>query len=149
MSVSPTSGERVGRRRRRGAAMMEATLLLPLFLIFWFGIVDWGLAFFVHETVVQRINAAARWAVVNDYDAAKIKNVLLHGDPNSTLGGSAWFSLQDPTVNVQLLGNVVTNDRRIVVTISNYQWMHFTPFFGARYFGRPVTVSVPVEDLTT
>ena len=149
MRLSPSPQDRVGRGRRRGATTMEATLLLPLFLIFWFGIIDWGLALFVHETVVQRLNAAGRWAIVNSYDTSKITKVLLHGDPNSALGGSAWFSLQDPTVNVQLLGNVATNDRRVVITISNYQWMHFTPFFGVRYFGRPLTVSVPVEDLTT
>lgn len=135
--------------RRRGAAMMEAALILPLFLIFWFGIVDWGIAFFMQETIVHRANAAVRWAIVNDYDAAKIRNVLLHDDPNSSLGGTAWFSLHEPTIAVQLVGSAAANDRRIVLTVSDYQWMHFTPFFAARYFGRPLTVSMPVEDLAS
>jgi Flp pilus assembly protein TadG len=137
------------RARRRGAAILETAFILPLFLMFWFGIVDWGIAFFMQETMVHRANAALRWAVVNDYDVAKIKNVLLHDDPNSTLGNTAWFSLHEPTVSVQLAGAAATNDRRIVLTVSNYQWMHFTPFFAGRYFGRPLTVSMPVEDLAS
>jgi TadE-like protein len=134
------------RDARRGAVTVEATLLLPLFLIFWFGIVDWGIAFWIHETVVFRANAAVRWAVVNTYDAAKIKSKFLYDDPNAT-GTSTWFSMTDPNVTVQLLGLESTNDKRVVMTVKNYQWMHFTPFFSGRYFGRDVVVTLPVEDL--
>ncbi len=141
---------RSSQNRRRGNAMIEAALILPLFLIFWFGIVDWGLAFWVHETVVHKANKAARWGVVNTFDVQKIKNVFLYDNPDGTGSGSVWFSLRNPNVDVSLADPAPpgeTRYQRIVVTVSDYQWMHFTPFFAARYFGRPIRVSLPAEDL--
>jgi Flp pilus assembly protein TadG len=149
MSPFQTKSEPRGRNRRRGAVAIEASLILPLFLIFWFGIIDLGIAFFMREAIVRQVHAAARYAVVNDYDVTKIAQVLLHNDPNSTLGGTAWFSLQAPTISIQLVGSATTNDKRVVISVSNYKWLHFTPFFANRYLGPPITVSMPVEDLTT
>lgn len=149
MSSFQTKSEPRGRNRRRGATTLEASLILPLFLIFWFGIIDLGIAFFMRETVVQQLHAAARYAALNDYDATKIANVLLHNDPDSTVGGTTWFSLQAPTISIALAGNATANDRRAVITVSDYEWFHFTPFFAGSYLGRPITVSVPLEDVTT
>ena len=149
MSPFQTQSEPRRRNRRRGAVGIEASLILPLFLLFWFGIIDLGIALFMRETIVQQVHMAARYAVLNDYDATKIAQVLLHNDPNSALGGTAWFSLRTPTVNIQLAGTAAANDRRAVITVSNYEWLHFTPFFAGRYLGRPITVVVPVEDLAT
>jgi hypothetical protein len=143
------SGNRSKRLGRRGAVQVEAALLLPLFLMLWFGIADWGLAFYVHQTIVHKANNAARWAVVHDFDTAKIAKVLLSDDPNAPDRESVWFSISKPDVDVQLLGTEVNNDRRVQITVSNYQWFHFTPFLSGRYFGRPVTVSKPVESLQT
>ena len=147
MSRFQSENEPCGRNRRRGAVTIEASLILPLFLIFWFGIIDLGIAFFIRGTVEQQVRAAARYAVVNDYDVTKIANVLLHDDPNSTSGGTAWFSLQPPTITIQLGGTAASNDRRVLISISDYQWFHFTPFLSGSYLGRPITVIVPVEDL--
>jgi hypothetical protein len=147
MSPVQTKREPRGRNRQRGAVILEATLILPLFLIFWFGIIDLGIAFFMRETVMHQVRAAARYAVVNNWDETKIKQVLRHNDPNSTRGDTPWFSLQAPTISVQLEGSPVNNDQRAVISISNYEWFHFTPFFAGRYVGRPITVTVPVEDL--
>ncbi len=144
-----TKSESRGRNRRRGAVTIEASLILPLFLIFWFGIIDLGISFFIREAIVRQVHAAARYAIVNDYDATKIAQVLLHNNPNSASGGTAWFSLRAPTITVQLLGTAANNDRRVLISVSEYEWLHFTPFFAGRYLGRPITVSMPVEDLAT
>jgi hypothetical protein len=133
-------------RRRRGAAVVEAALLLPLFLTFWFGIADWGIAFWVHETIVQRANAAVRWGVVNSYDEAKIRNVFLYGDPAASGNGSAWFSLQPPKVVISPPNLSDLRTARITMTVSDYQWQHFTPFFSGTYLGKPITVSLSLED---
>jgi hypothetical protein len=147
MSPVQTKSEPRGRNRRRGAVTIEASLILPLFLIFWFGIIDLGIAFFMRETVVHQVRAAARYAVVNTWDEAKIKQVLRHNDPNSTRGVIPWFSLREPLIIPRLEGTAVDNDRRVVISISNYEWFHFTPFFAGRYLGRPIIISMPVEDL--
>ncbi len=108
-----------------------------------------GIAFFTREAIVRQVHSAARYAVVSDYDATKIAQVLLHNNPNSTLGGTAWFSLRAPTISIQLAGSATSNDRRVVISVSNYEWFHFTPFFAGTYLGRPITVSAPVEDMAS
>ena len=155
MSPVQTKREPRGRNRQRGAVILEATLILPLFLIFWFGIIDLGIAFFMRETVMHQVRTAARYAVVNDCrndcanveDTEKIKQVLRHNDPNSTRGDTPWFSLRAPDIEVYPAGSAVNNDLRVVIRISNYEWFHFTPFFAGSYRGRPIKVTVPVEDL--
>ena len=149
MSRFQTKSEPRRRNPRRGAVTIEASLILPLFLIFWFGIIDLGISFFVRGAVMEQVRSAARYAIVNDYDVTKIANVLLHNNPNSALGGRPWFSLRAPTIDIQLLGTAAANDRRVVVSISDNQWLHFTPFFAGTYLARPITVVVPTEDLTT
>ncbi|MGE5489182.1 MAG: TadE/TadG family type IV pilus assembly protein [bacterium] len=130
--------------------MLEMTVLLPLFLVIWFGIIDWGIAFWVHETVVFNTNQAVRWAVVNDYDPAKIRAAVLYGDPNSTKTDRPWWDLSG-NVNVEV-SNPDAGDpvnQRITITVSNYQWFHFTPFFAGTYAAQPITVSLPAEDMRT
>ena len=118
-------------------------------LLFWFGLVDWGIAYFVHETVVERANEAVRWAVVNDYSAAKVKAFLLYGDPDSASLATPWWDWGgNVQVDVQDY-DVGTVNERITVTVSNYQWFHFTPFVAGSYIARPIKVSLPIEDKHT
>ena len=135
-------------RLRKGAVTIEATLLLPLFLIFWFGIVDWGITYYAHQSIVHNANVAARWAVVNAYNEAAIQNMVIYGSPTAPAGAtSGMFGLKAGNVKVELLGSEITYDHRIVITVSGYTWTHFTPFFAGSYTGRPVVVSLPAEDL--
>ncbi len=166
--MNHTAVKKRKRPLRRGAAQLETALVLPLFLIFWFGIADWGIALWVHESVVYRANAAVRWQVVNSmctswnapapndntcvaWDDSRIKKMFLYGNPNATTTATPWFSLTAPAINVNVTGqnwkNNGRDDMMVTMTVSNYQWMHFTPFFATRYLGRPVTVSMPAEDL--
>ncbi len=158
---------RVRRKKQRGAAMMETVLLLPLFLIFWFGIVDWGMTYYAHQTIVHNANLAARWAIVNGWDPDTIKNVVAYG--KTTGSGPGMFGI-DPATNVKVdlcwfegsppveacydssagkTGAEYDPSRRIQITVAGYTWRHFTPFFAGPYVGRTVVVSLPTEDLAT
>lgn len=143
------TGRKLNSRGRRGAAMLETAILLPLFLIFWFGVIDWGITFFVQQHIAHRASAAARWAVVNDFDEAKVRNVFLYGNPNASGTGSVWFSLHAPKVEVAKFGTGAAHDERVRITVSEYQWFHFTPFFSGTFFGRPLTFSIPCESMKT
>lgn len=159
--------DQVRQAERRGAAIVEATLLLPLFLIFWFGIVDWGITFWVHQSIVHQANTAARWAIVNAWDETAIKNLVAYGQTTGT--GPGMFGI-DPATNVKVelcwltgsppaqtcwdsssgaMGGDYDPTRRIQITVSGYTWTHFTPFFAGSYTGRPIVVSLPTEDLAT
>jgi Flp pilus assembly protein TadG len=154
---------------RRGAVTVEATLLLPLFLIFWFGIVDWGITYWVHERIVHNANMAARWAVVHTWNPDAIRNMVVYGGTTGSGTGAFGLSAQgnaDGTgANVEVMLRCMTTlnpalqsgttclaedwstSRWIEIVVHDYTWTHFTPYFVGTYTGRPVTVSLPAEGL--
>lgn len=155
---------------RRGAALIEATLILPLFLIFWFGIVDWGITYWMHETLVHNVNTAARRGIVTTWDPVAIRNMVVYG--NAPGSGTPVFNLSNQG-NDNGTGTNVDVTLRCLTTLSpalqqgdtclaaawanspiwieivvhDYSWRHFTPFFAGSYIGRRVTVSLPAESL--
>ena len=63
-------------RRRRGSdgqSLVEFALVLPLFLLLFFAIVDMGRAVFVYNSVTNAAREGARLAIVNQ-DTASITN---------------------------------------------------------------------------
>jgi len=156
-------------RSRRGAVIVEASFLLPLFLIFWFGIVDWGIAFWVHQTIVYRANLAARWGVVNAWDPGSIRNIVVFGRTTGSgqgiFGLSAQGNADGTGTNVDVSLRCLTtlspslqsgstcldaqwsDFRWIEIVVHNYTRTHFTPYFAGSYIGRQVTVTLPGESL--
>jgi Flp pilus assembly protein TadG len=55
----------IGRRRRRGQALVEFALVLPLLLLMVFGIVDAGRLIYAYNTVSNSARNGARVAIVN------------------------------------------------------------------------------------
>lgn len=155
---------------RRGSALVEASLILPLFLIFWFGIVDWGIAYWMHETLVHNVNMAARRAIVTTWDPAAIRNMVVYGNapgaraPVFNLSAQGNDNGTGANVDVKLRCQTTLSSalqegticlapawenspRWIEIVVHDYSWRHFTPFFASSYVGRRVTVSLPAESL--
>lgn len=139
--------------------MLETALILPLFLVFWFGIVDWGIAYWAHQSIVFQANEAARWGVVHGYDATAIRNMVVYGKPAPTDSAKAQFGLKPGNVTVNLVCSTAatcpntaaydpTDNRRIVIRVAGYKFAHFTPFFAGNFTAREVVVSLPTEHLS-
>ena len=62
---------RTGRRRERGAALIEFVLVAPLFLLIMLGAIDWGWYFVLRETLVNATREGARIASVQDNPPAQ------------------------------------------------------------------------------
>ncbi len=132
---------------RRGAAVIEATLTLMLFLTFWFSLFDFGFALFFHHTLVHQVRAAARWAIVNAYDATttpdQITNMVLYNQPTAPSGAtSGVLGLTAANVAVNY---AVGRVNQLTVTVSNYQFPLITLGFAGLHIGQPITVSLPME----
>ena len=133
----------ITRSRRRGSAMIEATLTLSLFLTVLFSLYDFGWVLFFHQTLVHQARTAARYGAVNPSDLTAIKNVALY---NSTSGsGTGLFGLEPANVNVSRNGQGTTSDR-ITVTISGYQYTLITMGWAGAYDGKTIEVTIPVEN---
>lgn len=59
------------RRKSRGQSLVEFALVLPLFLLLVFGIMDLGLAVFSYNSITNAAREGARLAIVNQ-DTAKV-----------------------------------------------------------------------------
>ncbi len=58
------------KRRRRGQALTEFALILPIFLLILFGVVDFGRAIYTYNALSNAAREAGRTAIVNQYPDA-------------------------------------------------------------------------------
>ncbi len=116
---------------RRGQALVESVLVLLLFSATLIGTLDFGQLLFTHQSMVERVRNALRWAVVNPYDGSgdQIANMILYNKPTSS-DGSGFMGMTRS--NVQVIYTAGTagnpNDERLRVLIVNYQFHFFSPW---------------------
>ena len=128
-------------QNRRGVTMIESALTLSLLLFVIIGIVDIGTVLFTYQGLVQRAHADARYAIVNTYDEAKIKNVVAYGSPD---GGSSILGLHPEMVEV-VFEDIDNQNARIVVAIGDYPVRLFTPFVAGRFNLPPILAVLTTE----
>jgi hypothetical protein len=134
------------RRNRKGSAIVEAALALLVVANVLIGIVDVGQILVFHQGLAERARAGARWAVVNPYDSEGIKNMVVYNSPEPGAAAKPFFYLDKSMVSTSLL-NSGTPEARVVVTISGYTFRFFTPVIARAYTARPITVSMPIEEM--
>jgi Flp pilus assembly protein TadG len=132
------------RTSRGGHSLIEATLTLTLFLTFLFSIYDFGWVLFYHQTLVHQARTGARYAAVNPGNLDAAKNLVLYNQ--TTAGTNGMLGLQSSNVTVTRLGTAGDVNDRVNVTISGYQFVFVTLGFAGTYNGKPITVSIPVEN---
>ena len=126
---------------QRGQALVEMALVGLLFLIVFFGIIEFSRALFTYNTIVQSTRAAARWAVVNvqsDTDAANIartKNIVVYSDPDVSSGSAILSGLTTSLVDVSVQTMEADSQGRAVsqkvsVRVSNFQFQFLLPIVG-------------------
>jgi Flp pilus assembly protein TadG len=125
--------------------MVDAAFLFLPFTALLIGTLDIGQFLFMHQALVERARAAARWGAVNNpADTAAITNMVLYNQSAAPSGGTrAYFNLTSSNVSVTR-PDAGTPNCRLNIVISGYSFSVFSPFISGTYTGRPVTVSVPL-----
>jgi Flp pilus assembly protein TadG len=155
------------KRSRKGATLVEFAIAILLFMVLMAGILDWSLTFFIHQTLTWRVSEAVRYgavygigtldpatltAVLDNNRVAQVKNKVLCGTLTCS-GSSGIFGITAADVAVSMTTipdtqiytlNPVSRPH-VVVTVSNYRISQFTPSFGRRFQGQPITVGRPQE----
>jgi hypothetical protein len=135
---------RIGRRLRdaRGATLVEAALVTPLFLLLTFSIVEFGAVFYAYLALENGVSLATRYAVtgnlMDDPDNPgtplsrqdSIKTAMKLSTPTLTLDDSMFaFSHRSPGGGGWVAGSGGPNDiERVTI---NYTWRFFTPLIWA------------------
>ncbi len=122
--------------------MLEAGLTLSLFLVVLFTIFDLGYVLFLHQTIVNRARAAARYGAINPADLDGVRNYVVYNSP--TGGGRGMFGMRPSNVIATRTGSGTTADR-INVTVSNYPFSFITIGRAGWYRGKDIVVSIPTE----
>ena len=131
------------RKNQRGAAIVEASLTLMLFLVILLSLVDFGLTFYLHQSFVHQARTGARYGAINP-DPVAVKNVIVYGDPAGGTGAGI-NGLTPASVTVTRQGTPTTATDRIVVTVANYSFTWLTLGYAGQKTGKPITITIPVE----
>lgn len=85
-----------GRRdRTRGQALVEFALVVPLFLLVVFGIIDGGRLIFINNSLSEATRDGARWGSVQNRSTDSTKRLAIAGETQSRMTG-----VPTPTVTV-------------------------------------------------
>ena len=79
-----------GRRRRRGGALLEAALVLPILLALSFGTVEYGYFFFVKQSFQGASRDGSRAAIVPGATNADVTNAVAVSLNAAGLGSSGY-----------------------------------------------------------
>ncbi|HUU82195.1 MAG TPA: TadE family protein [Phycisphaerae bacterium] len=107
---------RVGRQARRGAALVEFALVLPLLAMLIFGIIEFAHIFFVRQGLVNAARVGARTATLSMADEVRQTLVVQRVEQALQAGGlSQYLSEGDITIEYDPASG---SDGAQVVTIS-------------------------------
>jgi hypothetical protein len=129
------------RRFTRGSSLVESSIVLLVFLVFFIGILDMAQAMFLHQVLADRVRTGARYAAVNPYNVTSIQNVVAYN--SSTGSGSGLFSITPSMVQVNHYDAGLPTDR-IQVSINSYP-IHFLSPWMPSTLTRSFTAVMPME----
>lgn len=117
--------------RRRGSAIVELTLLVPLLVSLFLGVWQFGYAYYIYNELEQAVRAGARYGSVRKYDVAgyteAVQKMVVYGNPGATPGTTPALvpNLNHRDVTVQLLnasgGAATGTPATVQVSISRYE----------------------------
>jgi hypothetical protein len=129
-----------------GNYLIEAALVLLVFIVTLIGIVDLSQVLIIHQALTQRVQAGGRWATVHPFDAAKIQNVVMYNTPSPAGGATPMFGLTSQMVSATQY-SASTPEWRIIVQIKDYPFHFFTPGIAGNKTARPIFVDVSGESM--
>src|ERR1700681_3201079 len=115
------------KRRQKGSAMLEASLVFLTLVSMVIFIMDMGRIIMMEEYVTERTRTTARAAVVNSWDATAAKNFLVYNTTTAPQGGGAGFlGLQTSQVSYAALGTLGDPDYRLQIKVTGvpvFPWL--------------------------
>src|SRR5262249_35025520 len=109
------------RQGQRGQSLVEAGLVLMIFIPVLMGIADFGQFLYFHSSLTDRARAAARYGAVHSYsDGSDIKNMAVYNTSSPAVGAAPLLPNLSTDLVTATLSDVNTDSARITVTITNY-----------------------------
>jgi hypothetical protein len=129
---------------QKGSALVESALILSVFLFMVVAVLDFAQFLFIHQSLVESTRKAARYGIVNEFNAAAIQNIVLYDSPTINQGAQPKFNMKSSMVVVERLSPGAAEDR-IQVTIRNFPFQVYTPLVSGTVHALPITTILPYE----
>ena len=147
------------RRKQRGQALVESALVTLTFLAMFIGTIDLGQILFVHQSLTERARDTLREAVVEEFDAQKIRNKILYdqatppegeenqddgddGDP--ALEHDGFLGLKASMISVNRYGAGTVEDR-LTVRVARPPHDYYNPLLAGVLETAPIVITLPFE----
>ncbi len=156
-ATSHRKAERAG-RRRRGAALIEATLIMLLYIGFVLSIVDFGIVTYSFHTIQERAGEAVRYGIVRQItlpsgcvlgsgasgtEAAMVR-LVLYGSTTSTATGPGMLGLT--AGNIQICHDWAPfAEERLRLRVSGWRYPVINYLLPGWHDARTFTLSLPME----
>jgi Flp pilus assembly protein TadG len=123
--------------------MVEAALVLIVFLTMFFGVFEASIVLYVHHTLSARTSKAARYASIHPGSSTAIENVVLSNDPanNSDTGA---LGMTRAMVQVERSGMGTPADR-VKVSIAGYKIPSLGLLSRTSFAVTTISATAPVE----
>jgi len=119
--------------REDGAAMVEMAIVLPVFLLLVFGVIDFGRLLFTANSMASAVREGARQAAVLADPVASQALVKARVD-------SAFIPLGGPAITpAEFSVDVTSFPGSVIVKVTNYPWPPITPL--ASLLGASVNIT--------
>lgn len=113
-------------KREHGTQMVELAVALPLMLLLFGGLAEFGRFFYTYTTLTNAVRAGARHACKWERNASwtfpETANMVVYGDYSDTSNGPILPGLATSNVVVQANGPSVNNIDSVTVKIVNYPY---------------------------
>jgi Flp pilus assembly protein TadG len=125
--------------RDDGTAMVEFAIIAPLLFVLLFGIVDFGRAFFLMNSLTAAVREGARLAAVQDDPTTAANQSAVQARVTAYLRQVGGTATTQPTVTPNLAGGKVYS---VTVTLADYPFEGVTPLISLTALlsgGRPMS----------
>ncbi|HEX8502841.1 MAG TPA: TadE family protein [Pyrinomonadaceae bacterium] len=147
-------------RGERGTQLVELALVLPILMTFFAATAEFGSYFYNYATLAKATRAGARMMttttlkdvsgakLVNKLDDARIRRLVVYGDPNAADGSRPVVpGLKPENVDLVREGPIQTVPDTVTVRIVNY---NYRPLIHLGGFSKSLKwTSVPLKPATT
>jgi hypothetical protein len=130
-----------------GQALVESALVLVVFLMVLFAIMDFSQVLFTHQMLVERTRSGLRWGMIHAWDGTGdgIANMIRYNQ-SAAGSGAAFMGLTRSNISVTYSPPTAANpnDARLMVAIVDYRYRFITPFLLSTFTNnRAVIQSAP------
>src|SRR5207237_7254468 len=138
-------------RRERGSQLVELAIVLPVLLVLFAAIGEFGNFFYTYSTLNKATRGGARYLVSRTFSATeqdKAKSLVIYGDANAGCTGTPVLpGLSCANVSVAGDGGALGYPDHVTVQITGYTYQ---PLFDlGRLTNRVFTLAVPISPATT